>query len=105
MRRNDPVSRAFIQKASMYSSQVFILVRDGKTGRILVEPPEEELWLVRQRSGYGRASRSEWETIRYVGPRFFEEMERHRSFRLGFDDYYDIYIWNSNPKDERDVLW
>ncbi|KAG9773003.1 hypothetical protein KCU88_g5960, partial [Aureobasidium melanogenum] len=101
---DDTISRAFIQKASMYSSQVFILVRDGKTGRILVEPPEDELWLVRQRSGYGRASRAEWETIRYVGPRFFEEMERHRSFRLGFDDYYDIYIWNSNPKDERDVL-
>ncbi|KAI1620384.1 hypothetical protein EDD37DRAFT_177569 [Exophiala viscosa] len=97
MKRNDPVSRRFIQYASMRALEIMILVRDGRTGRIIVQPPEKELWLERRRGGYGRSARAEWDTIKYVGPDFFEEMEKYRSFRLGFDDYYEIYIWSSNP--------
>ncbi|KAK4944844.1 hypothetical protein LTR10_015763 [Elasticomyces elasticus] len=97
MKRNDPVSRRFIQYASMRALEIMILVRDGKTGRIIVQPPEKELWLERRRGGYGRSNRAEWDTIKYVGPEFFEEMEKYRSFSLGFDDYYEIYIWSSSP--------
>ena len=97
MKRNDPVSRRFIQYTSMQSRRMLILVRDGKTGSILVQPPTEELWLVRRKFGWGRAARAEWETLRAVGPDFFEEMDRHRSFHLGFDDFYDIYIWSTDP--------
>lgn len=35
--------------------------------------------------------------MRYVGPVFFEEMDKFRSFHLGFHDYYDIYIWAADP--------
>ncbi|KAJ9616708.1 hypothetical protein H2200_000427 [Cladophialophora chaetospira] len=97
MKRNDPVSRRFIQYMSMETSRVLILVRDGKTGRIIWSPPEDELWLARVKRGYGRAARTEWETVRYVGPTFFEEMEKQRRFRLGLDDHYDIYIWCTDP--------
>ena len=72
------------------------LVRDGKTGKILVSPPEDQLWLARSKAGFGRAARSEWETIRYVGPQFFAEMEEARNFNLEFDDHFDIYIWTSD---------
>ncbi|OQV00840.1 hypothetical protein CLAIMM_06285 [Cladophialophora immunda] len=97
MKRIDPVTRRFIQYTSMQTTRMLILVRDGKTGRIIVTPPEDDLWLVRSKHGYGRETRTEWETKRYVGPLFFEEMERFRSFSLGFDDYYDIYIWCTEP--------
>jgi hypothetical protein len=75
---------------------MMILARDGKTGKILVSPPEDELWLLRRKAGYGRAARNEWETVRYVGPDFFEEMDEAREFRLGFEDYYDVYIWSTD---------
>jgi hypothetical protein len=97
MKCNDPISRRFIQYASMRAQEMMILVRDGRTGRIIVQPPEKELWLERRRAGYGRSARTEWETVRYVGPQFFEEMEDYRSFSLGFDDYYEIYIWAAKP--------
>ena len=97
MKRNDPVSRRFLQYASMQSSRMLILARDGKTGRIIFSPPEDELWIARTRHGYGRASKSEWETKRYVGPLFFEEADAHRKFHLGFNDYYDVYIWAADP--------
>ena len=97
MKRNDPVSRRFIQYTTMETSRLLILVRDGKTGRIIWTPPEDELWLARTKHGYGRAARTEWETVRYVGPVFFEEMEKQRRFKLGFDDHYDIYIWCTDP--------
>lgn len=104
MRRNDPISRRFIQYVSMQTSRMRILARDGKTGRIIVTPPEDELWIVRTKYGFGRASRTKWETKRYVGPLFFEEMDKYRSFHLGFDDYYDIYIGAADPTWQEEML-
>lgn len=31
-------------------------------------------------------------------------MEHRRNFKLGFDDYYDIYIWNNDPDDDWQIL-
>ncbi|OAL29420.1 hypothetical protein AYO22_02314 [Fonsecaea multimorphosa] len=104
MKRNDPVTRRFIQYTSMQTTRMLILVRDGKTGRIIVTPPKDELWLIRTKHGYGREARTEWDTKRYVGPLFFEEMERFRSFSLGFDDYYDIYVWSTEPGTDWQML-
>src|SRR5690348_13480044 len=42
MRRHDPVTRRFIQYLSMRSSEVLVLARDGKDGKILIQPPEEQ---------------------------------------------------------------
>ena len=63
IKRNDPASRRFCQYLSLQSSRVVVLIRDAKTGRILVKPPEspdKQTWLVRQKSGLGRVSRNEW---------------------------------------------
>jgi hypothetical protein len=97
MKRNDPISRRFISYVSMQSSRLLILVRDPKSGRIITKPPDDDLWLVRLRAGYGRANRTEWETQSYVGPEFFKEAGAFRKFHLGFDDYYDVYIWAASP--------
>lgn len=97
MRRNDPVTRRFIQYVSMLSSEVLIVARDGKTGKILVSPPEDQLWLKRSKAGIGRAARNEWIVHQSVGRKFFEEMDAKRSWSLSFDDYYDVYIWALEP--------
>ena len=106
MRRNDPVSRRFIQYCFMQASRIMILVRDGKTGKIIVSPPESELWLARVQVGFGRrADEAHWQTLQHVGEDFFEEMDEKRSYGLGFTDFYDIYIWTADPGSSWEVLY
>lgn len=81
----------------MQTHRVLLLVRDGRTGRILVSPPEDELWLVRQKAGLGRAIKHEWNVQKKVGTVFFEEMETNRRWSLGFKDYFDIIVWDLEP--------
>lgn len=83
----------------MQTHRVLLLVRDGKTGRILVSPLEDELWLVRQKAGLGRAIKHEWNVQKKVGTMFFEEMETSRKWSLGFKDYFDIIVWDLEPGD------
>jgi hypothetical protein len=97
IKRDDPVSRRFIQYLAMETWELRALVRDAKTGRVLISPPEEELWLVREKSGWGRASRNEYDVVGEVGPAFFEQMDQSRKWHFGFVEYYDVYIWDSSP--------
>lgn len=94
LNRDDPVSRRFLQYISAETSRVITLIRDAKTGGILKTPPDERLWLARQKSGFGRASRTEWDVLMEVGPGFFEKMEDYRPWHFGFNDHYDVYIWD-----------
>ncbi|KAL5383648.1 hypothetical protein DPSP01_005754 [Paraphaeosphaeria sporulosa] len=97
VKRDDPVSRRFIQYLSMETWEIRALVRDRKTGKILVRPPEEEFWLLREKAGWGRASKNEFENIIEIGPEFFETVENSRKWHFGFDEYYDVYIWDTAP--------
>ena len=93
MRRHDPVTRRFIQYLSMMSSAVLVLARDSKDGKILLQPPEEQCWLKRVKSGVGRAAKNEFKILQAVGKEFFEEMDAKRTWSLSFDDHYDVYVW------------
>ena len=97
MKRNDPVSRRFIQYMAMQTPKVVILVRDGKTGQIIVKPPPEENWLTRSKSGTGRALKNDFEVGEHVGEAFFEKRDTARTWCLNFRDYYDVYIWDVHP--------
>ncbi|KAK8177488.1 hypothetical protein IWX90DRAFT_447605 [Phyllosticta citrichinensis] len=68
VKRDDPVSRRFIQHLALMSNRLVLFARDVKTGRVLVQPPRVELWLLRQKNGFGRANRSEWKVLKKVGP-------------------------------------
>ena len=94
IKRNDAVSRRFIQYLAMQTNTLCLLVRDAKTAHILVKPPEEELWLLREKAGVGRAVKTTWNIVRKVGPEFFKEMDNHRKWHFGFTDYYDVYVWD-----------
>src|SRR4051794_26729944 len=94
IKRDDPASRRLIQYLSMQTHQVLLLVRDAETGRILIKPPEEERWLYRKKVGLGRASKNEWTVIKKIGPEFFDEMDKWRSWNFSFQEYYDIYVWD-----------
>lgn len=97
VKRDDPVSRRFIQYLAMETWELRALVRDAKTGRVLISPPEDELWLLREKHGWGRASRNEYEVLGEVGPVFFEAMDKSRKWHFGFEEFYDVYIWDSSP--------
>lgn len=97
LKRNDPVSRRFIQYVAMQTNAMVTLVRDTKTGDILYRPPRDQTWLVREKSGLGRASRNEWNIIKQVDPDFFEDMDRHRQWHFNFKEYYDVIIWDLEP--------
>lgn len=97
VKRNDAAIRRFIQYLSMQTGDIILLVRDAATGRILVKPPEEELWLLREKSGIGRAAKNEWNVLEEVGPDFFKKMDDTRRWHFGFPDYYDVYVWDATP--------
>lgn len=104
MRRHDPITRRFLQYMSMISSEVLILARDGKSGKILLQPPEEQHWLKRGKSGIGRAAKNEWTIVQSIGTRFFEEMDAKRTWSLSFDDYTDVYVWSLEAGENWNVL-
>jgi hypothetical protein len=79
----------------MATANVIVLVRDAKTGHIVVTPPKEQLWLVREKIGYGRASKNDYHVLSEVGTKFFEEMDHFRRWHFGFADYYDVYVWDA----------
>ena len=97
IKRNDPVSRRFIQYLTMLTSELLVLVRDGKTGKIITTPPTDQLWVMRGKSGIGRAKKNDWHIISEVGPEFFETIEKARKWHFGFDEYYDVYAWDLEP--------
>jgi len=97
IKRNDAASRRLIQYLTMETAHLIVLVRDAKNGRTLVMPPKDELWLIREKVGLGRASKNEYDVLSQVGPKFFEQMDKHRRWHFGFDDYYDIYVWDPVP--------
>ena len=96
IKRNDPISRRFVQYLSMCSGQICVLVRDGKTGRILVQPPEEHLWISRTRIVGGGMPKNDWQIHRKVGPELFEQLSAEEAvkWRFGFNDFYDVQIWD-----------
>ncbi|OTA99348.1 hypothetical protein M426DRAFT_325209 [Hypoxylon sp. CI-4A] len=99
IKRNDPVTRRFLQHCAMRTGEILLLVKDGKTGKIITAPEKEHLWTVRMKEGLGRASKNEWEVLLEVGPRYFYMVDMLRKWRLGFDDYYEVWIWDFVPCD------
>ncbi|KAF1983275.1 hypothetical protein K402DRAFT_338776 [Aulographum hederae CBS 113979] len=97
IKRNDPISRRLIQYLAMQTWYLNVLVRDAKTGKILVKPDAEELWFVRSKNGLGKSSKTSWKIVSEVGPKFFADMEEQREWRFGFNDYYDVYLWDKYP--------
>lgn len=86
-----PVSRRFVQYLSMQSAQICVLVRDVSTGRILVEPPTEHLWLVRRPVQYGRnTSPNPFHVMASVDEKMFETFDAAQkdNWRFGFNEYY-----------------
>ncbi|KAJ4003640.1 hypothetical protein NW752_011065 [Fusarium irregulare] len=97
MKRNEPVTRRFIQYLLMRAGEVLVMVRDGKTGRVITAPPKDELWTLRRKQGLGRAAKNEWENLLSVGPEFMKLTDVLREWRFGFTDYYDVFIWDFVP--------
>jgi hypothetical protein len=94
IKRDDPVSRRLAQYLAMQSRYVVMLVRDAKTGRVLVTPEEEHCWLVRTKVG-----RSDWVVKKSVGDDLFQQIsgKKAREWQFGFTDYYDVIIWDLLP--------
>ena len=95
VKRNDQASRRFIKYLSMQTSRVLVLVRDATDGRILIQPPQEQRWLLRR--GLGRAvslEDQEWVVEKQVGGVFFEELEKFRKWTVGFSEHFDIIVWD-----------
>lgn len=89
MKRNDPVTRRFIQYALMRPGEHFILVRGGKNGRTVTAPEEPHRWLVRSRPGNSRfkpgtvdmkhSADNGWDVKLEVNSNFFEIAKEERS--------------------------
>ncbi|KAI1206620.1 uncharacterized protein F4807DRAFT_463565 [Annulohypoxylon truncatum] len=105
MRRNDSVTRRFLQYCTMRTGELLLLVRDGKTGKIITAPEEEHLWTMRRKEGLGRASKNEWDIMLEVGPEYFDMVDILRRWRLGFEDYYEVWLWDFVPCNDPITLY
>ncbi|KAK7962471.1 MFS allantoate transporter [Apiospora aurea] len=105
MKRNDSVTRRFIQYCTMRAGELLIMVRDGKTGEVITSPDPDQLWTWREKHGVGRANKSEWTNVLEVGPLYFLKVGLLRNFHLEFDDYYDVWIWDFVPGERPIVLY
>ncbi|KAI0485340.1 hypothetical protein GGR56DRAFT_70131 [Xylariaceae sp. FL0804] len=98
MKRKDSVTRRFLQYCSMRTGELVLLVRDGRTGKVITGPGDAEaLWTLRSKQGIGRASKNEWKVHLKVGFEYFDRVDRLRDWRLGFDDYFEVWIWDLVP--------
>jgi hypothetical protein len=97
IKRDDPVSRRVIQYLSNKTWEIRALVRDRKSGRIFIQPPKHELWLLREKIDRGRASGNEFRIVGEVGRDFFKRMDEARRWHFDFAEYYDVYIWDAEP--------
>lgn len=88
IKRDDQVSRRFLQYLSMQSHRLLLLVRDAETGKLIIMPPEKERWLYRMRPAYGEST-----VLRAIGPQFFDEMDKYRQWNSFFKEVYDVYVW------------
>ncbi|KAI0097145.1 hypothetical protein F4814DRAFT_128368 [Daldinia grandis] len=105
MRRNDSVTRRFLQYCTMRAGELLVLVRDGKTGKIITAPEEEHLWTMRRKEGLGRASKNEWDILLEVGHEYFDMVDILRKWRLGFEDYYEVWLWDFVPCNDPILLY
>ncbi|KAI1754831.1 hypothetical protein F4782DRAFT_528188 [Xylaria castorea] len=106
MKRNDSVTRRFLQYCSMQTGEILLAVRDGRTGKIITAPRGKDvLWTLRSKKGIGRAAKNEWDVELEIGPDYFEFVERYRNWHLGFDDYYEVWIWHFVPGQSGNLLY
>ncbi|KAK4187166.1 hypothetical protein QBC35DRAFT_385541 [Podospora australis] len=106
MKRNDPSTRRFIQYAMMRPGDHLILVRDGKTGRIITAPQDEHLWIARSRQGgigfrvgqtMAHSGDDGWMIELAVDADFFDIAQEECEWEVNFTDCYEIYIWDFAP--------
>ncbi|KAK3628529.1 hypothetical protein LTR56_018574 [Elasticomyces elasticus] len=103
IKRNDPVSQRLVQYLAMRTHVLAMMVRDAKTGRVIVKPPEEECWLSRDcvtlLFDESEEPEPEWKVTREVGEDLFEQIsgKKEREWQFGFLDYYEIIVWDLEP--------
>lgn len=104
IKRDDPISRRLIEYLSNQRQGLLILVRDAESGKLIVKPSEEHRWLYRTKPA-ARGPSSEWKPFKSIGPEFFDEMEKMRSWKFSFKEYYDFYVWDLEPGEPFPALY
>ncbi|KAF7184910.1 hypothetical protein HII31_13722 [Pseudocercospora fuligena] len=100
LKRNDPISRRFVQYLHMASSKVCVLVRDAKTGNVLrPRPPQKHFWLLRAGFQHGADAEPEWTVKKSIGDDLFKDLEglKAQTLQLGFNDIFDVTVWSTEP--------
>ncbi|KAK5709857.1 hypothetical protein LTR17_019415 [Elasticomyces elasticus] len=103
IKRNDPVSQRLVQYLAMRTHVLVMMVRDAKTGRVIVKPPEDECWLSRDcvtlLFNESEEPEPEWKVTKEVGEDLFEQIsgKKEREWQFGFLDYYEIIVWDLEP--------
>jgi hypothetical protein len=100
MKRNDPITRRFIQYALMRTNEFFILVRDDRNDRIVVAPEERHRWIWRERRGTadtGYDGNEGWDNLIEAGPDLFTAAQSGSQLQFSFKNYYEVYIWDFKP--------
>lgn len=102
--RDDPGSWRFVNLLQSYTARVIVYVKDCLTGQVICAPPEHEKWLVRDKEGTGKLNKGKWVVRCSYDRAFKSKVEESRPWKLQFNDYLDIVVWDRLPGWEVDGL-
>lgn len=93
----EPGSWRFINLIQTYKSLVVVYVRDCLTGQVICAPPDEEKWLIRDKEGTGKLNKGKWVVRQSFDRAFRTKIEEIRPWKLQFNEYLDVVIWDRHP--------
>lgn len=95
--RDDPGSWRFIKLLQSYTARVVVYVKDCLTGQVICAPPDSEKWMARYKEGNGKLNKGKWVVHQSFDRVFRATIEERRPWKLQFNGYLDIVVWDRHP--------
>lgn len=92
--REDPGSWRFIKFLQSYTARVVVYAKDCLTGQVICAPPDSEKWIFRYKEGNGNLNKRKWVVHQSFDRVFRTQIEEHRPWKLQFNDYIDVVVWD-----------
>ncbi|KAI5791909.1 hypothetical protein EDC01DRAFT_784720 [Geopyxis carbonaria] len=88
--RSEEGTRRFLALADTWRHRIVLWARDGRTGEMLYQPPEDECWLMRSLA----PGASAWKVMSAFDESMKAKIEDSRPWKFVADDCVDVVLWS-----------